>query len=184
MTIRNAWNAALGERRSSGTSGVGIRRRRPVPIAADACSWTGIGMAPLTATSNNPVRVSANRPDSERLMARHVRRNGRIHARPRSRSAAHERGFAPRESRAFLPIQRLASALTMSCRLSYLDESARQRSLTRWPTSPVAPGARVSRAVDQLHQTLPRWKNLFARRTPLIDRLVHSGEEKNDECIR
>ncbi|HXH90608.1 MAG TPA: hypothetical protein VNN25_03430, partial [Thermoanaerobaculia bacterium] len=95
------------ERRSSGTSGVGILRKsaRALPIAA-ACASAGIGTAPLTAESNNPVGMSSNRPDSERLMARQVRRNGRIHARPRSRSAAHERGFARRKLRAFFPMQR------------------------------------------------------------------------------
>jgi hypothetical protein len=103
-------------------SGVGILRRsaRELPTAA-ACFGTGIGMTPLDTESNkesnNPGRVSSNRPDRERLMARHVRRNGRIHARPRARSAARECGFARRELRAFSPMQRFASALATSCRL-------------------------------------------------------------------
>jgi hypothetical protein len=83
-------------------------------------------MAPLTAESNNQVRVSSNRLNSERLMARHVRWNGRVGAGPRSRSAAHEHSFARRALRASFPMQRFGSALATSCRLSYLDESARQ----------------------------------------------------------
>jgi hypothetical protein len=104
------------------------RSASALPTAA-VCAWAGIVTTPLTTESRNQVRVSSNRPDSERLMTRHVWRNGRIHARRRSRSATHERGFAHRDLRASFPMQRFGSALATSCRLSYLDESARQRLL-------------------------------------------------------
>jgi hypothetical protein len=69
-------------------------------------------MAPLTTESNNQsmTRVDALISLSEQSMARHARRNGRIHGRQRSHSAAHERTFARRDLRAAFPMQRPASA--------------------------------------------------------------------------
>ena len=68
-------------------------------------------MAPLATESNNQsMTVDALISLSEQSIARHARRNGRIHGWQRSHSAAHERTFAGRDLRAAFPMQRPASA--------------------------------------------------------------------------
>ena len=95
--------------RSIGRRGAEVRRKR---ATAAACSSIAIGMATLTTESNNQsmTRVDALISLSEQSMARHVRRNGRIHERRRSRSVPHKRTFADRDLRAAFPMQRPASA--------------------------------------------------------------------------
>jgi len=60
---------------------------------------------------------------------------------------------------------------------------ARIAVLETLPSTRPGPWLSVSGVGCQIHQTLPRWKTVFTRRTPLIDRLVHSDGERNDECI-